>query len=66
MTLPLRVNHLMNKNNPEGDMTHLMSTSQSLQNTEAGWRMKDHDKEDNGMTPIEVYANKFIYYKLHV
>jgi len=63
MILPLRVNHLMKKkNSPEGVMTRLILTAQGHQNTEAGWTMKDHDKEDNVMTPIEVYADKSIYY----
>ena len=67
MTLSLRVNHLMKKkNNPEGVMTRLISTYQAHQNTEPGWMMNDHDKEDNGMTLIEVYGNKSIYYDEHM
>ena len=49
------------KNNPEGVMTRLISTSQGHQNTEAGGMMTDHDKEDNGMTLIEVYARENEY-----
>lgn len=51
VTLPLKAeNHLMKKkNNREGVVTRLISTSRWHLNREAEWMMTDQNKEDNGM-----------------
>ena len=65
MTLPLKAeNHLMKKkNNQEGVLTRLISTSRRHLNTEAGWMMTDQNKEDNGMILSKgcAYELNYIY-----
>ena len=65
MTLPLKMeNHLMKKkNNREGVVSRLISTSRRHLNTEAGWMMTDKNKEDNGMILSKdcAYESNYIY-----